>query len=81
VDVTFDKIQICGDAGCAGAGDCVDSLACTQDVCTVEVHFADGRDQTWLLVRLPEPTPAGEPAKVPEINRTPPPVKPAASSK
>jgi hypothetical protein len=53
----------------------------TQDVCTVEVHFSDGRDQTWLLVRLPEPTPAGEPAKVPEINRTPPPVKPAAKSK
>jgi hypothetical protein len=53
----------------------------TQDVCTVEVHFSDGRDQTWLLVRLPEPTPAGEPAKVPEIKRAPPPMKPITPSK
>jgi hypothetical protein len=47
----------------------------TQDVSTVEVHFSDGRNQTWLLVRLPEPA-----AEVPDINRTVPPVKTAAAT-
>jgi hypothetical protein len=46
----------------------------TQDVCTVAIHFGEERTQTWLLVRMPEPAPAGKAATEPEINRTPPPL-------
>lgn len=48
----------------------------TQDVSTVAIHFSGGRVQTWLLVRMPEPSPADQPPKAPEINRKPPPVTP-----
>jgi hypothetical protein len=48
----------------------------TQDVSTVAIHFEGDRVQTWLLVRMPEPAPVGEPPKAPEINRKPPPVTP-----
>ncbi|MEO7099531.1 MAG: mu-protocadherin-cell-suface protein [Luteolibacter sp.] len=48
----------------------------TQDVSTVAVHFGKGRVQNWLLVRMPEPPPAGQPPKAPELNRTVPPVTP-----
>lgn len=48
----------------------------TQDVSTVAIHFGGDRVQTWLLVRMPEPPPAGAPAKAPELERKPPPVTP-----
>ncbi len=48
----------------------------TQDVSTVAVHFGKDRVQNWLLVRMPEPAPADQPPKAPEINRTIPPVTP-----
>jgi len=48
----------------------------TQDVSTVAVHFGKDRVQNWLLVRMPEPAPADQPPKAPEINRTLPPVTP-----
>lgn len=53
----------------------------TLDVSPVTIQFDEKRTQTWLLVRMPEPAPSGEPATTPEINRTPPPVKPTAPSK
>ena len=44
----------------------VTSLAnLTQDVSPVAIHFGK-RTQTWLLVRMPEPAPAGQPQKLPE---------------
>ncbi len=52
----------------------------TQDVSPVEIHFSDGRNLTWLLVRLPEPAAAGAPAEVPGLNRTMPPVKTASAA-
>lgn len=48
----------------------------TQDVSPIAVHFGGGRTQTWLLVRMPEPSAEGGGAP-PEIDRKPPPVKPA----
>jgi hypothetical protein len=47
----------------------------TQDVSPVAVHFGGANTQTWLLVRMPEPMPAGQPQKLPEASRTPPPLK------
>ena len=38
----------------------------TQDVAPLAIHFGNTRTQTWLLVRLPEPAPAGQPQKLPE---------------
>ena len=35
----------------------------TQDVSTVAIHFGGDRVQTWLLVRMPEPPPAGRVAE------------------
>ena len=56
---------------------CTTTLAnFTQDVATVALHFRGNRVETWLLVRMPEPPPSGQPAKAPEMNRTPPPIKP-----
>ena len=53
----------------------VTSLAnLTQDVSPLAIHFGTTRTQTWLLVRMPEPAPAGQPAKMPEVNRKPPPL-------
>ena len=37
----------------------------TRDVCTVAIHFGETRTQTWLLVRMPEPAPAGAEQNVP----------------
>jgi hypothetical protein len=50
----------------------------TLDVSPITIHFGETRTQTWLLVRMPEPAPAGEPQDIPEISKTPPPL---ASSK
>jgi hypothetical protein len=48
----------------------------TLDVSTVAVHFGKDRVQNWLLVRMPEPPPAGAEPKAPEIARTVPPATP-----
>ncbi len=48
----------------------------TLDVSTIAVHFGKDRVQNWLLVRMPEPPPADQPVKAPEINRTVPPANP-----
>jgi hypothetical protein len=56
----------------------VTSLAnLTQDVSPVALHFGKERTQTWLLVRMPEPAPAGQPQKLPEAPKAPPPLKTA----
>ena len=47
----------------------------TQDVSPLAIHFGTDRTQTWLLVRMPEPAPAGQPQKLPEASKTPPPLK------
>jgi hypothetical protein len=47
----------------------------TQDVSPIAVHFGNSRTQTWLLVRMPEPAPAGQPQKLPEAPKSPPPLK------
>ncbi len=47
----------------------------TQDVSPVAIHFGKTRTQTWLLVRMPEPAPAGEPQKLPTPPKEPPPLK------
>jgi hypothetical protein len=47
----------------------------TLDVSPVQIDFGGGRIQTWLLVRMPEPPPADGTGKIPEVNRTPPPLK------
>jgi hypothetical protein len=52
----------------------------TQDVSTVAVHFSKDRVQNWLLVRLPEPPPADQPPKAPELQRTIPPATPIPTS-
>jgi hypothetical protein len=48
----------------------------TMDVSTVAVHFGKDRVQEWLLVRMPEPPPAGAAPKAPEIKREVPPATP-----
>jgi hypothetical protein len=59
----------------------VSSLAnLTLDVSPVAIHFGKDRTQTWLLVRMPEPAPANAPKPLPEISRTPPPLKSAPAS-
>ena len=56
----------------------VTSLAnLTLDVSPVALHFGNTRTQTWLLVRMPEPPPAGQPQKLPEPPKAPPPLKTA----
>jgi len=56
----------------------VTSLAnLTQDVSPITIHFGNTRTQTWLLVRMPEPAPAGQPQKLPAAPKTPPPLKSA----
>jgi hypothetical protein len=58
----------------------VTSLAnLTQDVSPLAIHFGKTRTQTWLLVRMPEPAPAGQPQKLPEKPKTPPPLKTAGA--
>ncbi len=46
----------------------------TQDVSPIAIHFGKARTQTWLLVRMPEPAPAGQPQKLPEAPKAPPPL-------
>ncbi len=56
----------------------VTSLAnLTQDVSPLAIHFGTTRTQTWLLVRMPPPAPAGQPQKLPEAPKAPPPLKTA----
>jgi hypothetical protein len=58
----------------------VTSLAnLTQDVSPLAIHFGNTRTQTWLLVRMPEPAPAGQEQKLPTANKKPPPLKKAAA--
>jgi len=47
----------------------------TQDVSPIAVRFGNSRTQTWLLVRMPEPAPAGQPQKIPEVPKSPPPLE------
>jgi hypothetical protein len=47
------------------------------DVAPVAIHFGNTRTQTWLLVRMPAPAPAGEEQKLPAAPKTPPPLKTA----
>jgi hypothetical protein len=47
----------------------------TQDVSPIAVHFGNSSTQTWLLVRMPEPAPAGQPQKLPEAPKSPPPLE------
>jgi hypothetical protein len=47
----------------------------TRDVSPVAVHFGNSNTQTWLLVRMPEPAPSGQPQKLPEASKSPPPAK------
>lgn len=54
----------------------------TLDVSPVAIHFGKERTQTWLLVRMPPPAPAGQQAEIPKIDHKPPPLKkPAAAPK
>lgn len=58
----------------------VTSLAnLTQDVSPLAIHFGKTRTQTWLLVRMPEPAPAGQEQKLPQAPKTPPPLKTAVA--
>jgi hypothetical protein len=52
----------------------------TQEVSPVAIHFGSGATQTWLLVRMPAPAPAGQPEKLPEPPKTPPPLKTAKAN-
>jgi hypothetical protein len=47
------------------------------DVSPITIVFGQDRTQTWLMVRMPEPAPAGKEGKIPEVNRKPPPLKDA----
>jgi hypothetical protein len=47
----------------------------TQDVSPIAVHFGNSGTQTWLLVRMPEPAPAGQPQKLPAAPKSPPPLE------
>jgi hypothetical protein len=47
----------------------------TQDVSPIAVHFGNSRTQTWLLVRIPKPAPAGQSQKLPQVPRVPPPLE------
>ena len=49
----------------------------TKDVTSAAIHFDTGNTQTWLMVRLPQPTMPDQPTKVEAIDRTPPPYTPA----
>jgi hypothetical protein len=43
----------------------------------VSAQVDTGNTQTWLIVRLPQPTMPDQPTKVEAIDRTPPPFTPA----
>jgi hypothetical protein len=51
----------------------------TLDVSPLAIHFGKTRTQTWLLVRMPEPAPAGQAQKLPEAPKAPPPLKKTAA--
>jgi hypothetical protein len=52
----------------------------TQEVSAVAVHFDGNRTQTWLLVRMPAPAPAGQEQKLPQAPKSPPPLKSAKNA-
>jgi hypothetical protein len=52
----------------------------TKDVASAAVHFGPDNTQTWLMVRLPQPSMPNQPAKVEAIDRTPPPLTAAAET-
>jgi hypothetical protein len=41
----------------------------TQDVSPLTIHFGKTRTQVWLLIRMPEPAQAGQPANLPKTSR------------
>ena len=47
----------------------------TQEVSPIAIHFDGNRTQTWLMVRMPAPAPAGQKQKLPQAPKTPPPLK------
>lgn len=47
----------------------------TQDVSPISIHFDAQRTQTWLLVKMPAPAPAGQAQKLPQAPKNPPPLK------
>ena len=47
----------------------------TQEVSAIAIHFDTKRTQTWLLVRMPAPAPAGQEQKLPQAPKSPPPLK------
>lgn len=50
----------------------------TQDVSPVAIHFGNSHTQTWLLVRMPPPAPAGNAEAIPEVSLTSPAMPPPA---
>ena len=52
----------------------------TQEVSPVVVHFDKTRTQTWLLVRMPAPAPAGQEQKPPQAPKAPPPLEATKSA-
>ncbi len=52
----------------------------TQEVSPVVIHFDKARTQTWLLVRMPAPAPAGQEQKLPQAPKAPPPLKATKSA-
>jgi hypothetical protein len=52
----------------------------TQEVSPIAVHFDSKRTQTWLMVRMPAPAPAGQEQKLPQAPKTPPPLNLAKKS-
>ena len=53
----------------------------TLDVAPIAIHFGKAQTQTWLLVRMPQPVVEGQPQKLPQASKTPPPLKVAATKK
>ena len=47
----------------------------TEEVSPIAIHFDSTRTQTWLLVRMPEPAPAGQAQRLPVAPKAPPPLK------
>lgn len=47
----------------------------TLDVSPLAVHFGNRGTQTWLLVRMPEPSPSGQSQDLPRAPQAPPPLK------
>lgn len=47
----------------------------TLDVSPIVIHFDNNQTQTWLMVRMPQPSAAGQPQKLPHASKVPPPLK------